>query len=166
MNDNQTNSTVKTILPIALIVVVVVAAVLVYTNRQTNEPGITTPTPAQTTTQQVPAPTGTDVLIQEGTSAYADGVYQASGNYVSPGGPREIQVSLTLENGIITSSTFQGGANDPTSQRFQGEFANNYQAQVIGRNVDEISLTKVAGSSLTPIGFTDALNKIKQQARS
>ena len=37
---------------------------------------------------------------------------------------------------------------------------------VVGKNIDEVAITKVAGSSLTPKGFTDALEKIKADAKS
>jgi hypothetical protein len=37
---------------------------------------------------------------------------------------------------------------------------------VVGKNISELQLTKVSGSSLTPQGFMDALEKIKAEAQS
>lgn len=51
------------------------------------------------------------------------------------------------------------------SARFQDLFAQNYKPLVIGKNIDEVQLGKVSGSSLTPMGFNDALAKIKTQAQ-
>ena len=113
---------------------------------------------ANTTTQNTNSETNVTV--------YRDGNYSATGSYISPGGPREISITLTITDGKITDSTFTGGADDPTSQRFQGEFAEGYKAMIVGKNVNEVNLSKVSGSSLTPKGFTDALNKIKTEAKS
>jgi len=114
------------------------------------------------------APTTTQNTNSETTvTVYRDGNYSATGSYISPGGPREISITLTITDGKITDSTFTGGADvDPTSKRFQGEFANGYKAMVVGKSIGEVNLSKVSGSSLTPKGFTDALNKIKAEAKS
>lgn len=61
---------------------------------------------------------------------------------------------------------FEGLATDPNSKRFQGEFADGYKAQVIGKPIAEVFLTKVSGSSLTPKGFNDAVEKIKSEAKA
>ncbi len=37
---------------------------------------------------------------------------------------------------------------------------------VVGKKIDEVQLTKVAGSSLTPKGFMDALEKVKTEAKA
>lgn len=98
-------------------------------------------------------------------TAYADGVYTATGTYVSPGGPEEIEVTLTLENGIVIESNVVPQAELPISVKLQNDFAANYKEQVVGKSIDDIQLTKIATSSLTPIGFNDAVDKIKQQAQ-
>lgn len=149
----------KYAVPIGIVVIIVIAAIVLFTTQSSQE---TADTGTQNTaiTQ---APSENQTVTEAG---YADGEYQAIGNYVSPGGPRQVNVTITLEDGVITDSVFVGGADDPTSQRFQGEFADNYKPMVVGKNIDEVALTKVSGSSLTPIGFTDALTQIKAQAKS
>jgi hypothetical protein len=42
----------------------------------------------------------------------------------------------------------------------------DYKQYVVGKKIDEVQLTKVSGSSLTPQGFNDALAKIKAEAKS
>ena len=97
---------------------------------------------------------------------YRDGTYEAVGNYVSPGGSEELGVKVTLKNDVITDSSVTPHATRPNSVTFQGIFTENYKSFVIGKNIDEVHLTKVSGSSLAPGGFNDALDKIKSQAKS
>lgn len=153
----------KYIVPLAVIALIVIAAVFFFNqnNTQSQSEQITLPTGTQQT-QEITEPNQAEVVSNE----YTDGTYTAQGNYVSPGGPRSVDVTIVLEEGVITDSTFVGGADDPTSQRFQGEFAANYQPMVVGKNIDEVDLTKVSGSSLTPQGFMDAITTIKEQAQS
>lgn len=100
------------------------------------------------------------------TATYKSGTYSAEGAYTSPGGAEHIDVKLTLANGIITDVQVTPKATIPMSQRFQGLFADNYKQYVVGKKLDEVNLTKVAGSSLTPKGFADALAKIKAEAKA
>ncbi|GEM_PF-1176804 len=95
---------------------------------------------------------------------FADGTYSARGFYISPAGGEEVNVSLTLKDTTITSAEFTGKAENPTSRQWQNIFKDGYREKVIGKPIKELSLTVVSGSSLTPKGFMDALEKIKQQA--
>lgn len=96
--------------------------------------------------------------------SYKDGTYEAQGEYVSPGGPEEVGLKITLKDGIITDSAFTKMAERPMSVTFQEQFATGYKEFVVGKKIDEVNLTKVSGSSLTPRGFNDALAKIKAEA--
>lgn len=98
--------------------------------------------------------------------AYKNGEYSAVGNYESPGGPEEVYVSLMLKDNVITDVTFETKAERPLSVKFQEIFGADYKQYVVGKNIDEVELTKVSGSSLTPKGFNDALAKIKAEAKS
>jgi hypothetical protein len=152
----------KYIVPAAVIVIIVLAVITfpLFTAKKT--PPVT-PTPTPVLSERLES---TDADSNSASTTYADGTYQEVGNYVSPGGPREINVTVTLEDDIITDAVFEGLATDPTSMRFQGEFGGGFKTMVVGRDIDDVHLTKVAGSSLTPIGFTDALEKVKQAAKS
>ncbi len=96
--------------------------------------------------------------------SYKDGTYSANGSYRTHAGPEQVQVTLTLKNNIVTDSQFSATPNAQMSARYQGMFAANYKPMVVGKNINDIHLGKVSGSSLTPIGFNDALAKIKAQA--
>lgn len=162
----QSQSSVgKYAIPAVVVVIIAVAVFAFYTTQGTTKnAGVPTQSAQEAKATQAPQPT--DAVATEAVSAYKDGKYTVTGEYVTPGGPREIGVTITLKDGVITDSTFEGKADDPTSQRFQGEFGDNYKPEVVGKNIDEVSVTKVAGSSLTPKGFTDALEKIKAEAKN
>jgi uncharacterized protein with FMN-binding domain len=95
-------------------------------------------------------------------SRYADGTYTAIGQY--GGLPSSIGVSVTLVEGVITAVTVTPHATDPTSLDYQTRFARAIPALVVGRNIDEVNLSKVAGSSGTPDGFNAAIQQIKAEA--
>lgn len=99
------------------------------------------------------------------TSAeYADGTYEAQGDYVSPAGPSHVTVELTLEGDLVTAVTVTPLATDPTSKGFQTQFADGVAAAVVGQDIDALRVSRVGGSSLTSGGFHDALEKIKAEA--
>jgi uncharacterized protein with FMN-binding domain len=95
-------------------------------------------------------------------SNYADGTYTATGQYGSL--PSSIGVSVTLVDDVITAVTVTPHATDPTSLDYQTRFAQAVPALVVGRNIDEVNLSKVAGSSGTPDGFNAAIQQIKAEA--
>jgi uncharacterized protein with FMN-binding domain len=95
-------------------------------------------------------------------SKYADGTYNATGQYGRL--PSSIGVSVTLVDDVITAVTVTPQATDPTSLDYQTRFAQAIPPLVVGRNIDEVNLSKVAGSSGTPDGFNAAIQQIKAQA--
>ncbi len=95
---------------------------------------------------------------------YTDGSYSATGDYQSPGGPESVDVELTLAAGVVTELTVTGNASSGNAERYQSEFEGGIQDVVVGKNIDELSVDKVAGSSLTSDGFNDAIEQIKSDA--
>lgn len=96
--------------------------------------------------------------------SYKDGTYDAVGAYTSPAGAEEIDVKLTLKGNIVTDAAVIAKATAPKSQFMQKAFIDGFKEQVIGKSIADLKLSKVSGSSLTPLGFNDALEKIKSQA--
>lgn len=99
-------------------------------------------------------------------SAYQDGTYDATGHYTSPAGAEEVDVSVTLKDDVIVSAVFTGKAQNPTSKIMQGRFGDGFEQEVVGKKIDDVSLTVVNGSSLTPKGFMEALATIKAEAKA
>ncbi|TLM76010.1 FMN-binding protein [Pseudarthrobacter sp. NamB4] len=115
-------------------------------------------TAAPTTSADASSPAG-------GGSGYKDGTYSADGNYVSPNGTETVGVQLTLASGKVTDVQITQHPSNPNTRKFQGEFAGGIADQVVGKNIDELNVSKVAGSSLTSGGFNQALEQIKSEAQ-
>lgn len=110
-------------------------------------------------------------LNQEGeenqgeTSSYRDGEFTASGTYSSPDGTDEIDVSVTLRNGVIESVSVETNPKSTTGARHQQLFAEGIAGEVEGERIDEVEVGRVNGSSLTGAGFNQAIGRIRQEAR-
>lgn len=109
----------------------------------------------------IPLPEKSTFISKNG---YKDGVYTQTGSYISPAGPENVDVTVTLKNNIITDATFVSKATNQASKFNQSNFSAGFKEQVIGKNINEIALTVVNGASLTPRGFNDAIEKIKTAA--
>ena len=114
--------------------------------------------------QESPNPTSAPEAMMN--DSYKDGTYTATGTYVYHAGTESIEVTLTLESGIITEATVVSQAKAPISKQMQADFIANFKPEVIGKNIDEVKLSKVSGSSLTGNGFNAAVDDIKAQASS
>lgn len=97
---------------------------------------------------------------------YKDGTYTAIGGYISPAGEETVEITLVVKNDVVISGTSVTKATNPVSVKLQNLFKDGFNEVVAGKSIDELSLTVVNGSSLTPKGFMDALMKIKEQAIS
>jgi uncharacterized protein with FMN-binding domain len=95
---------------------------------------------------------------------YTDGTYTETGNYTSPNGAEKVDVTLTLESNVVTDVTVKGYGESPNSKQYQSEFISGIAAEVVGKNIDDLSVDKVAGSSLTSGGFNKAVDAIKSDA--
>ena len=125
-----------------------------------------TPTATATNSTETSAvtPTGTASSLATSGSAYKDGTYSADGTYVSPNGTETVGVELTLASGTVTAVKITEHPSNPNTRKFQGEFSGGIAAQVVGKSIDGLSVSKVAGSSLTSGGFNQAVEKIKLEA--
>jgi uncharacterized protein with FMN-binding domain len=108
--------------------------------------------------------TGTDTDTGTDAGAYEDGTYEATGDYQAPSGTETVDVTVTLADGVITDVQVVGNATDPTAIQHQGEFIGGIAAEVVGKPIDEIQVSKVSGSSLTSGGFNKAIDEIKADA--
>jgi hypothetical protein len=175
MDEQQTSTPKKSnngpLIGIIGIIVIVVVGIVIA--QGLNKPK-TAVESATTAVQQTNTQPTQETVMQPSTapstagsvSEYKDGKYSAVGNYTSPGGAEELGVTLTITKGIVTDSEVEVKATRPMSKMKQTDFSEHYKPQVIGKNIDEISLTKVSGSSLSPKGFNDAVEKIKTEAKA
>lgn len=110
------------------------------------------------------APGSSSTALASSGASYKDGTYKADGTYKSPNGTETVGVQLTLANGTVTAVEITEHPSNPNTRKFQGEFASGIAEQVVGKSLDEIKVSKVAGSSLTSGGFNQAVEEIKSQA--
>ena len=147
----------------ALIVIVLVGIVATAVIVINMDKGTDTETTQTTETTPVSdANTDTDAV----TSSYKDGTYSATGSYSSPGGRESIKLTVTIKDGVIVSTRLDEKASNGEAKEYQDDFDNGHKTLVVGKNIDEVSLSRVAGSSLTSNGFNDALDEIKSDAKA
>lgn len=164
--DEQQNQTVPTqggnnkLVIVGIIVALVAFAGLgVFAYSQTK-------TPNASPTKIVEENTNQDSGRVTSATEYKNGVFTAEGEYLSPGGPERVKVTVTINEDTVSEVEVVSLAKHPTSKIKQADFIANYKPMVVGKNINEIELTKVSGSSLTPKGFNNALDQIKSQASS
>ena len=114
------------------------------------------------------AETSTDESTTSSSSTtageYTDGTYTAEWSYQTPETVETISVTLTLEDGTVTAVEVTGDPQARESEQYQGQFISGIADEVVGVSIDELSVDRVAGSSLTSGGFNKAVESIKEQA--
>ena len=125
------------------------------------------------TTKDAPAPQRTATASASSTAsadsgsggAYRDGTYTAGGSYQTPETVEKISVSLTIHDDTVTAVKVTGDPQAAETRHYQAQFIGGIAAQVVGKKLDAISVSRVSGSSLTSKGFTQALDTIRAEAK-
>ncbi|AZH84297.1 FMN-binding protein [Plantibacter sp. PA-3-X8] len=125
----------------------------------------TTTSPETKSTAAPEATTSTDAAAGSGATDYQDGSYTADGSYQSPNGTESITVTVTLAEDKVTAVDVVSHAESANSKRYQAEFISGIAAEVVGKDIDSLKVSKVAGSSLTSGGFNAAIDTIKTEAK-
>lgn len=166
--DTEQKSVNKGVIAVVVIALLAIAATTVAivggnANKDQSTTAEVSPSPSSSVAaSDTPATTGSN------SGAYKAGTYEATGSYRTPGGQESVTVSVTLSgtDGTIASidTTGTGAASGGESREYQGKFLANYKELVVGKKIDDVSLSRVAGSSLTSNGFNNALDEIAQDA--
>lgn len=122
-----------------------------------------TPSTGGQTAAPAPATTG-GASAAGGSASFKDGTYTADGSYNAPSGTETITVTLTIASDAVTKVSIGTHATDPNAKQYQSMFASGISGVVVGKRLSELSVSRVAGSSLTSNGFRAAVTKIEQQA--
>jgi hypothetical protein len=99
-------------------------------------------------------------------ATYKDGTYTEQGTYSSPGGQELISVKLTIASNAVKAVTVKTIKADPTATQYEAQFEGGISKAIVGKKINDLNVTQVAGSSLTSQGFDDALTKIKSDAKA
>lgn len=97
-------------------------------------------------------------------STYTDGTYTAEGSYQTPESVESISVTLTLTDGVVSDVEVTGDPKARETEQYQGAFIDGIGEEVEGKAIDDLNVSRVAGSSLTSGGFNQAVEDIKEQA--
>ena len=155
---------------IGIIVVALIAiaatAVIITTSKKDD-----TATTNDTNTTQTADNTANDTTNSanaavDSSTTFKDGTYTATGSYQTPGGQESIDLTVTLSGNTISDAKVTQNATGGEAAQFQSKFAGGYRSLVVGKKITDVSLTRVAGSSLTPIGFNNAISDIENQAKA
>ena len=103
--------------------------------------------------------------VSTGMMDYQDGTYTATVKYEIPYGYVEpMEVTLEFQDNIITDVRAAFEVVNPVSEGYQQAFLEYVPREVVGRKVDNVSLSRMTGASLTNRAFDAALVKIKAEA--
>jgi len=130
----------------------------------TTEPTTATTATPESSTAPTPSASASESESTASSSTYADGTYTAEGSYATPESVETIVVTVTLENDIITAVDVTGDPQKRESEEYQGRFIGGIADVVVGQDIDQISVSRDAGSSLTSGGFNQAIDTIKSEA--
>ncbi len=157
----QPNKALIAIVVVALLAIV--AAAIIFLSNKKESPTSTTNT-ASTNTSQTPA--SSNSANTASSASYKDGTYKAEGSYQSPGGTETVELTVELKDGVITSTNLTSDPSTRDAEDYQQRFISGYKSLVVGKKIDEVSLSRVSGSSLTSGGFNRALERIKSDAKA
>jgi uncharacterized protein with FMN-binding domain len=99
-------------------------------------------------------------------SAYKNGSYNASIDYFVPKSDNTITVQMTIDNGTVTAIKTTHNYTDRESDYYISSFDSLIEQEVKGKKLDELSIGRVGGASLTSNAFDDAIATIKNEAKS
>jgi uncharacterized protein with FMN-binding domain len=95
-------------------------------------------------------------------ATYKDGTYAGSGDYQTPDSSNvSIDVKLTLKDQKVTEIEVLPNATSGNAKDYQDRFASGISDVSVGKTLSELDdVTRVAGSSLTHLGFKKAIEQI------
>lgn len=146
----------------ALIVIVLIGAATTAVIASKNNARDTSASVSSATSQE--PSTGSPAPTTSTGATYKDGTYSATGTYATPESKETVGVTATLANGAITDVSLSQNPTRGESREYQQKFISGYKSLVIGKKIDGLSLSRVAGSSLTSNGFNAALDEIRADA--
>jgi len=78
-----------------------------------------------------------------------------------------LHVTVTLADGKISDINFSENPSNRDSAKYYAGFQKAFaKSAFVGKNIDEVSLSRLGGASLTTAAFMDALTAIKKESSS
>lgn len=79
---------------------------------------------------------------------------------VPEGGINSIKIIITLNDEIITDVSADHEITEQESRKYINSFDANLKSAVVGKNINNLSSSRIGSASLTSAGFYKALNQI------
>lgn len=150
---------VAALIIIVLVGIVTAATIVITIKNKSGQSAIMNPINGNAGSNSTPmTPNSTDI--------YKDGNYTAKGDYYTPGGRGTIALNITIKANLITDVSIKMGEAGGVSIQYQDAFNAAYKVSVVSKNVNNVSLSRVAGASLTTDGFNTVLEQIKSDAKA
>lgn len=102
--------------------------------------------------------------VTDRAKLYRNGVYSAVGRYATPGGDESIGVVVQIGDQKVIAVTVQVEAESPTARQFQEQFRSRVLPSIVSKDIATARVSRVAGASLTSLGFNDALERIRAES--
>lgn len=151
-------------LVVAVLLVGAGTGTVIWMNREDTSQDMSTMDMEPSTLSSTPSTSTTTPVASDAT--YKDGTYSADGTYRSPGGNEKIGVTLTIAGDAISNVSITTYGSGSDAQGYQAQFKDGISAIVVGKKVNDVSVSRVSGSSLTSTGFNNALETIKSEAKA
>lgn len=168
--ESSNTSPNKAIIGIIVVALIAIAAtaVIITTNKKDDTANTSDNSAMQMADTSDTANDTTDSAnsAADSSATFKDGTYTATGSYQTPGGQESIDLTVTLSGNTITDAKVVQNASGGEAAEYQSKFASGYKSLVVGKKITDVSLTRVAGSSLTPVGFNNAISDIENQAKA
>ncbi len=91
-----------------------------------------------------------------------NGIFHLTSTYDSPAGPEPLDATVTIENDVITAVEAKNVAHAVKSKMYQDMFISGIAGQIVGKNIADVKVTYVNGSSLTAQAFDKALHALEK----
>jgi len=107
-----------------------------------------------------------DEIINTPDNMGVSGTFNANSSYLTPRRTEHtVDLTLTLEKDIVTavSVAFDRQPTGQYSNDNQARFDTAYKTEVVGKRLENISLSRVGGASLTSQAFNEAVAQIIDQ---
>jgi hypothetical protein len=170
MSKSYNNSTPKIVGGILISAMLAIGIyVLLLSDPELNSPTNSTSTSSSSSSaNQSAAGTSTNTAATNTTAStiYKDGDYSATESYRVPGETNKITVKVSIKSGVVTSVTTSHDYASSESADYTNSFSSEISGQVVGKGIDNISLSRVGGASLTTQSFDKAINAIVSQAKA
>lgn len=164
--ESSNTSPNKAIIGIIVVALIAIAAtaVIITTSKKDDTANMSD----NSATQMADASDTTDSAnsAADSSATFKDGTYTATGSYQTPGGQESIDLTVTLSGNTITDAKVVQNASGGEAAEYQSKFGSGYKSLVVGKKITDVSLTRVAGSSLTPVGLNNAISDIENQAKA